>query len=402
MEDVERGIRMRHEALAPHLNEQQLRLLAGAEANVIGHGGASRVHFVTGASFRTIHRGIAELSGAEPLPDGRIRRPGAGRKKAEANQPELAAALDRLIEPTTRGDPESGLRWTCKSTRVLAAELKKQGFVVGHVKVSEMLAARDYSLQSNRKVLEGGDHPDRNDQFMAIDAQAKSFQATGDPVVSVDAKKKELIGNYKNAGREWFPEGEAPEVGVYDFIGDGGKVTPYGVLDIGRNEASVSVGTDHDTAAFAVASIRNWWETMGKPAYPAAKRLFITADGGGSNGSRNRLWKVELQKFATESGLEITVSHFPPGTSKWNKIEHRLFGRITQNWRGRPLISHEVVVGLIGATTSTTGLRVQAGLDKRPYPTGQKVPDADMAALAIDRADFHGEWNYTIAPRAQS
>jgi len=343
---------------------------------------------------------VSELSGGEPLPEGRIRRPGGGRKTAEEHQPELAGALDRLVEPTTRGDPESPLRWTCKSTRILAAELRKQGFVVHHVKVAEMLAEKGYSLQGNRKVLEGGNHPDRNEQFTAINEQTVSFQEAGEPVISVDAKKKELIGNYKNAGREWHPEGEAPEVGVYDFIGELGKVTPYGVYDVGRNEAWVSVGTDHDTAAFAVASIRSWWGTMGKPAYPKAKRLLLTADGGGSNGSRNRLWKVELQNFADESGLEITVSHFPPGTSKWNKIEHRLFSRITQNWRGRPLVSHEVVVGLIGCTTSQTGLVVRAAIDNNVYPTGQKVPDAEMEALAIERSDFHGEWNYKFRPRS--
>jgi hypothetical protein len=396
---TEDGVRERIEALSPHLDERTRRLLLAAEAISLGRGGASAIHRLTGASFRTIQLGVSELTGANPVPDGRVRRPGAGRKKAEVLQPELGAALECLIEPTTRGDPESPLRWTCKSTRVLAAELRKQGFEVHHVKVSEMLAERGYSLQSNRKVLEGGEHPDRNDQFLAIGGQASEFHAAGDPVISVDAKKKELVGNYKNAGREWHPEGQAPEVGVYDFIGELGKVTPYGVYDVGRNEAWVNVGTDHDTAAFAVASIRGWWETMGRAAYPASTRLMITADGGGSNGSRNRLWKLELQKFSDDSGLEITVSHFPPGTSKWNKIEHRLFSRITQNWRGRPLVSHEVVVGLIGATTSRTGLVVRAALDRNVYPTGQKVPDAEMASLAIDRADFHGEWNYTLSSR---
>lgn len=401
MEDSDKSIRTRFEALAPHLDERSRRLMLAAEAQALGRGGASAVVRATGVSFPTIQRGLSELAGREPLPEGRLRKPGGGRKKAEAVQPGLLAALNLLIEPTTRGDPESPLRWTCKSTRALAAELGNQGFRVSHEKVSRMLVDQGYSLQSNRKVLEGGDHPDRDDQFLAIYKQTAEFQAAGNPVISVDAKKKEHVGNYKNAGQEWHPEGEAPKVKVYDFIGELGKVTPYGVYDVVRNEAWVSVGTDHDTAAFAVAGIRGWWETMGRDVYPTSKKVFITADGGGSNGSRNRLWKVELQKFADETGLEVTVSHFPPGTSKWNKIEHKLFSRITQNWRGRPLISHEVVVGLIAATTSRTGLTVRAELDRKPYPTGVKVPDEEMEALAIARAEFHGEWNYTLAPRTQ-
>lgn len=366
---------------------------------MLGRGGASAVVRATGVSFPTVERGLDELAGLEPLPDGRLRLPGAGRKKSEVQQPGPVAALDRLVEPTTRGDPESPLRWTCKSTRALASELARQGFRVSHEKVANLLVEHGYSLQSNRKVLEGGDHPDRNDQFWKINEDAAVFQAAGEPVISVDAKKKENVGNYKNAGREWHPEGEAPKVGVYDFIGELGKVTPHGVYDVARNEAWVSVGTDHDTAAFAAASIRGWWETMGRRAYPDARRVLVTADGGGSNGSRNRLWKVELQKFADEFGLEVAVRHFPPGTSKWNKIEHRLFSRITQSWRGRPLMNHEVVVGLIAATTSRTGLVVSAAVDQRPYPTGEKVSDAEMDALAIDRAEFHGEWNYTLKPR---
>lgn len=366
---------------------------------MLGRGGASAVVRATGVSFPTVERGLDGLAGLEPLPDGRLRLPGAGRKKSEVQQPGPVAALDRLVEPTTRGDPESPLRWTCKSTRALASELARQGFRVSHEKVANLLVEHGYSLQSNRKVLEGGDHPDRNDQFWKINEDAAVFQAAGEPVISVDAKKKENVGNYKNAGREWHPEGEAPKVGVYDFIGELGKVTPHGVYDVARNEAWVSVGTDHDTAAFAAASIRGWWETMGRRAYPDARRVLVTADGGGSNGSRNRLWKVELQKFADEFGLEVAVRHFPPGTSKWNKIEHRLFSRITQSWRGRPLMNHEVVVGLIAATTSRTGLVVSAAVDQRPYPTGEKVSDAEMDALAIDRAEFHGEWNYTLKPR---
>jgi len=367
--------------------------MLGAEAKAAGRGGVSAVVRATGSSFRTVSRAVAELSGTEPLAEGRIRKAGGGRKPIEELHPEVLDALDYLLEPLTRGDPESPLRWTCKSTRALAAELREQGFDIHHVKVSELLAANGYSLQANRKVIEGGDHPDRNAQFEHINAQAAAFQAAGDPVISVDAKKKELVGNYKNGGREWHVKGDAPKVGVYDFIGELGKVTPYGVYDLGRNEAWVSVGTDHDTAAFAVASIRTWWMTMGKPAYPQAKRLLINADGGGSNGSRNRLWKVELQRFANETGLEITVSHFPPGTSKWNKIEHRLFSRISQNWRGRPLTDHETIIGLIGSTTSQSGLVVRAGLDTGSYPTGLKTSDAQMDSVSIARDMFHGEWD---------
>jgi hypothetical protein len=402
MEAVEQAIRDRYETLTPHLDERATRLFLGSEAKALGRGGAEAVVRATGASPRTVRRGLAELSGELPLLDGRVRNPGAGRKKSEDVQEGLAQALDKLIEPTTRGDPESPLRWTSKSTRVLSGELKKQGFTVSHEKVSQMLSKAGYSLQSNRKVLEGGDHPDRDLQFQKIQMEVASFQEAGEPVISVDAKKKELIGNYKNAGREWHPEGAAPEVGVYDFIGEQGKVTPYGVYDVTQNDAWVNVGTDHDTASFAVASIRGWWGTMGRAAYPKATQLLINADGGGSNGSRNRMWKVELQKFADDSGLEIYVCHFPPGTSKWNKIEHRLFSRITQNWRGRPLVSHEVVVGLIGATTSRTGLRVTAELDKRSYPVGQKVPDAEMDALLLSRCGFHGEWNYALSPRTKT
>jgi len=316
----------------------------------------------------------------------------------EQTAPGLADALNRLIEPSTRGDPESPLRWTCKSTRVLAEELRSQGYPVSHEKVATMLRERRYSLQANRKVDEGGDHIDRDAQFQHIHARVTEFQAAGQPVVSVDAKKKELVGNYKNAGREWHPEGKAPEVKVYDFIGEQGKVTPYGIYDLVRNEAWVSVGIDHDTSEFAVQSIRGWWKTMGKIAYPNATRLLITADGGGSNGSRMRLWKFELQRLANETGLEIEVCHFPPGTSKWNKIEHRLFSRISQNWRGRPLVDHETVVSLIGATTTTTGLCVKAELDPAAYEKGRKVSDDEMGALNLVRGEFHGEWNYRLAP----
>ena len=399
MNQVERQICERYETLSPHLDERARRLMLATEAMVVGRGGSARVVRATGAAQTTVRRGLRDLAGEEPLAEGRVRKPGGGRKKVEEKLPGILEALDRLVEPTTRGDPESPLRWTCKSTRELSRELKRQGFNVSHEKVANLLAERGYSLQGNRKVLEGGDHPDRDAQFRKIHAEVAAFQGAGDPVISVDAKKKELIGDYRNAGREWHPEGEAPKVGVYDFIGEGGKVTPYGVFDIQRNEAWVSVGTDHDTAAFAVASIRGWWETMGKSAYVDSKRLLITADGGGSNGSRNRLWKVELQAFADNASLEIHVMHLPPGTSKWNKIEHRLFSRISQNWRGRPLNSHEVVVNLIAATTSQTGLRVRAELDRGAYPAGQKIADTDMQGLALDRNEFHGEWNYTLRSR---
>lgn len=353
---------------------------------------------ITGVSRLTIESGIRVLKGQDPVPIGAIRRKGGGRKTEEENDPKIGEALDRLVEPSTRGDPESPLRWTCKSTRVLAEELQKQGFNVSHAKIARMLKDRGYSLQANRKVDEGGKHPDRDAQFQYIAKQATDFQVTGDPVLSVDAKKKELVGNYKNQGREWYPAGQAPEVNVYDFIDVGGKVTPYGVYDIHRNEAWVNVGTDHDTAEFAVQGLRGWWKTMGLAAYPNASRILITADGGGSNGSRNRLWKLELQKLSNETGLEIHVCHFPPGTSKWNKIEHRLFSTISQNWRGRPLISHEVVVELIASAKTTTGLQVRAALDLNSYAIGRKVDDKEFADVRLTRNDFHGEWNYTIVP----
>ena len=396
--EVEQAIKMRYEVVATHLDERARRLMLAAEARAIGRGGVATVVHATGVSHHTVDRGLKELDGIESVPDGRIRLAGGGRKKA-AEQPGLLAALNSLIEPTTRGDPESPLRWTCKSTRVLAAELQQQGFRISHETVSELLIESGYSLQANRKVLEGGDHPDRNAQFEHIQKEVNNFHEIGEPVVSVDAKKKELIGNYKNNGQEWHPEGEAPQVKVYDFIGQEGKVTPYGIYDLQRNEAWVNVGTDHDTSEFAVSSLRGWWETMGRAAYPNASRLLITADGGGSNGYRTRLWKMQLQHFADATGLAVQVCHFPPGTSKWNKIEHRLFNRISQNWRGRPLVNHEVVVSLIAATTSTTGLQVQARLDTTAYPVGVKVPDADMALLSLERDPFHGEWNYRINPR---
>jgi len=392
------AVQARYKLLAPLLEENARRLVVAAEAVTIGRGGKALVARATGVARTVIDAGIQEIEGRKLAPRGAIRRPGGGGKKKEEIDPRINEALEKLIEPTTRGDPESALRWTCKSTRVLAAELVRQGFSVSHVTVARMLTEKGYSLQSDRKVEEGGNHPDRNAQFQHINEQASVFIASGDPVISVDAKKKELIGNFKNQGREWYPSGRAPEVQVYDFINEGGKVTPYGVYDILRNEAMVSVGTDHDTAEFAVQGIRNWWRTMGQSNYPEARRLLITADGGGSNGSRNRLWKLELQNLASETGLEISVCHFPPGTSKWNKIEHRLFSSISQNWRGRPLINHEVVVNTISATSTTTGLKVRANLDLGRYPTGRKISQTEIEAICLTGDSFHPEWNYTICP----
>jgi hypothetical protein len=307
--------------------------------------------------------------------------------------------LERLVDPATRGDPESPLRWTSKSTQTLADELGAQGHSVGPRTVAKLLHENGYSLQATRKTREGGDHPDRDAQFRYLTEQVNTHLGAGDPVVSVDTKKKELVGQYKNAGREWQPAGQPEQVEVYDFIGEAGKAIPYGVYDVAANAAWVSVGCDHDTAAFAVATLRRWWQAMGRPLYPQARQLLICADGGGSNGSRVRLWKVELAALAAETGLEITVCHFPPGTSKWNKIEHRLFSHISMNWRGRPLESHETIVQLIAATTTRTGLAVQAELDDRPYPKGTKISDKQMACLPLTRHDFHGNWNYTLQPK---
>jgi hypothetical protein len=384
--------------LFPHLNERQRRLSAAVEARALGHGGITRVARASGLSRPTIYQGLRDLDEA-PIVD-RVRRPGAGRPTIQDRDPALQAALDALIEPTTRGDPESPLRWTCKSTRQLAAALRDQGHPVSHSTVADLLQAADYSLQAPSKTLEGREHPDRDAQFRFIAEQTTTFQAAGQPVVSVDAKKKELVGTYKNGGREWQPQGEPERVNVHDFPDRTvGKAIPYGVYDVTANTGWVTVGQDHDTASFAVATLRRWWETMGKAAYPEADRLLISADGGGSNGYRLRLWKAELQQFADATGLAVTVSHLPPGTSKWNKIEHRLFSQITMNWRGRSLVNHETVVELIGATTTETGLRVRAERDTGQYPTKIAVTKATMAALALERHAFHGEWNYTIQPR---
>jgi hypothetical protein len=398
----EAAISARYQALAPLLDERARRLMAGSEALVIGRGGVAAVARATGLAVTTVTRGVADVREGERLDRGRVRRPGAGRPPIEQRDPTLRADLEALIEPTTRGDPESPLRWTTRSVRNLAAELQRQGHAISHTVVAELLGRMGYSLQSNRKTLEGTSHPDRDAQFRHIHDAVQLQLSLGEPVISVDTKKKELVGPFRNGGRELRPQGDPERVLMHDFVIDDpehGRVSPYGVYDIGRNEAWVSVGTDHDTAAFAVESIRRWWTTMGAPLYPDATRLLVTADGGGSNGARVRLWKTELQRLADETGLEIAVCHFPPGTSKWNKVEHRLFSAITQNWRGKPLISHETVVNLIAATTTRTGLRVRSALDTGAYPAGLRVSDAELATLHLARDAFHGEWNYTVIPR---
>ena len=393
-------VRVRFEMLAPFLNERTRRLAAAAEAAAIGRGGITRVSRATGVSRRAIASGLAQLKAPDDWDEGRIRRPGGGRKRTVEADATLRADLERLIDPVTRGDPESPLRWTCKSIRKLAEELKRMGHATSHRMVAELLHESGYSLQANRKTIEGKGHPDRNAQFEHINRKVRAALKAGEPVISVDAKKKELVGDFKNAGREWRPEGDPEVVRVYDFvIPELGRVTPYGVYDMARNAGWVNVGTDHDTSAFAVASIRRWWDSMGRAHYPMAKKLLITADGGGSNGSRVRLWKLELQRLASETGLRISVCHFPPGTSKWNKIEHRLFSFISQNWRGRPLVSHEVVVNLIAATTTETGLKVACELDRNSYPPGIKVSKEDMAGISLRKDKSHGEWNYTILPQ---
>ena len=384
------------------------RLVAAAESEAMGYGGVSAVSRATGVSRRAITEGVKELGQTKKSKKtsalrSRIRRQGAGRKRASLKDPTLLEDLDGLVDPVTRGDPESPLRWTCKSVRHLAEELQREGHSVNYQTVSELLHDLDYSLQANQKNLEGSHHPDRNEQFEYINRKAKRYLKQGEPVISVDTKKKELVGDFKNAGREWQLKGKPEPVRVHDFEikqPDKGKVAPYGVYDLGRNEGWVNVGVDHDTAAFAVESIRRWWRLMGRPSYPKAKRLLITADAGGSNGTRVRLWKWELQQLADETGLEISVCHFPPGTSKWNKIEHRLFSLISQNWRGKPLISHEVIINLIAATTSKTGLEVKSGLDANSYPDGIKISDHQMAELRLRRDTFHGDWNYAVLPRS--
>jgi len=389
------------ELLARVLDERTRRLVAAAEAEALGFGGVTAVAQASGLSRGTVIRGLAEMKTAtKPVRGQRIRRKGAGRKRTVDQDATLKRDLEALVEPVTRGDPESPLRWTCKSVRQLATELNRAGHHTSHRMVAELLHAMDYSLQANRKTLEGSSHPDRDAQFHHISQKIREFQADRQPVISVDTKKKELVGDFKNNGRELRPKGDPEKVRVHDFlIPELGRAAPYGVYDVTQNAGWVSVGVDHDTAAFAAQSIRRWWESMGSPAYPRAGRLLITADSGGSNGARVRLWKLELQKLADETGLEITICHLPPGTSKWNKIEHRLFSFISQNWRGKPLVSHQVIVNLIAATTTKTGLRVRAELDPGKYPKGVKVTDKEVATIRLERDPFHGEWNYTILPR---
>ncbi len=387
--------------LHPVLDERQRRLSLAVEALEVGRGGISAISRILGCSRNTILEGIKELNGALPLERGNARKVGGGRKSVADSQPGLVAALLGLVEKDSRGDPMSPLRWTTKSTRKLAEVLRGMGFTVSHASVGTILSEHGFSLQGNAKMNEGKSHPDRDAQFLHISEQVVKHQAAGQPVISVDTKKKELVGEYKNNGKERQPKGKPEIVGVYDFVDkEKGKAIPYGVYDITRNEAWVSVGIDHDTSSFAVESIRRWWRSMGKISYPDAKELLITADGGGSNGSRVRLWKTELSALAKELGLTISVCHFPPGTSKWNKIEHRLFSNVAMNWRGRPLTSHEVIVELIGATTTGAGLKVQAALDMSTYPTGTKISDSDMEALDINRHAFHGDWNYAFPSKA--
>src|SRR5690348_10275005 len=386
----------------PHLDERQRRLLMGAEARALGHGGIRLVARAAGVRQATVSAGVSELeAGAEPL--GRARQPGGGRKRAAEADPGLVPALLALVEPDERGDPMSPLKWTAKSTRNLAGELTRQGHKVSADTVGDLLRDEGFSLQGNAKTIEGARHPDRDAQFRYINGQARAHQEAGDPVISVDTKKKELIGEFANAGREWRPKGRPAAVRTHDFPGDSeGKAIPYGVYDVTADAGWVNVGTDHDTAAFAVESIRRWWEAAGSSQYPAARRLLITADAGGSNGYRTRAWKAGLAALAEQTGLEITCCHFPPGTSKWNKVEQRLFSHITMNWRGRPLTSHDVVINSIAATTTRAGLTVRAGLDDGSYPTGVKVSNAQMAALPVSRHSFHGDWNYTLHPAGRT
>jgi len=385
--------------IRPHLDERAWRLLLGAEAKVLGRGGVKLVAAAAAVHPDTVAHGVREVDGIEPIP-GRVRRPGAGRPPMTVNDPDLVAALDALVDPVSRGDPQSPLRWTTKSTAKLAAELCARGHRVSARTVAKLLKQAGYSLQANSKTIEGGQHPDRDAQFDYLNTHVEGFQADGDPVISVDTKKKELVGNYKAAGREWEPAGSPRAVKVHDFADKQlGKVAPYGVYDIAANTGWVNVGTDADTGAFAVESIRRWWTTMGAISYPGSDKLLITADSGGSNGSRLRLWKTELAAFAAEAGLDITVCHLPPGTSKWNKIEHRLFSAISRNWRARPLESHEVVIETLKATTTSTGLTVNAILDTTTYERGIKITDKQIAALEatqLHRHEFHGDWNYTL------
>ena len=404
-QEAEAEIRQRYRRLKGTLTERSKRLFAASEALAFGYGGVSAVSRATGLSTATIRKGLQESQAIEtgtlePLAKERSRRPGGGRKKATDKDPTLLSDLRELVEATTRGDPESPVLWTARSLRHLARTLTERGHQVKRNAIARLLKQLGYSLQGNKKRLEGAQHPDRNAQFEHINRKVRSFQRRGPPVVSVDTKKKELVGNYKNPGPEWQPKGEPAAVKSKDFPDkELGKVSPYGVYDMTANEGWVNVGITHDTAEFAVESVRRWWDRMGRQVYPEATELLITADGGGSNGSRSRLWKVCLQRLASETGLTISVCHFPPGTSKWNKIEHRMFCHITENWRGRPLVSHGVVVNLIGSTTTRTGLRVEADLDTNYYATGIKVTDEELGAVHLKRDKFHGNWNYRVIPQ---
>ncbi|MDH6130604.1 ISAzo13 family transposase [Kitasatospora sp. GP82] len=398
LEGEHASLAAKFEVIFPHLDERQRRLLIGAEARSIGHGGIRLVARAAGVREATVSLGVSELDSGEP-PLGRTRRPGGGRKRVVDLNPALRSALLELVEPDMRGDPMSPLRWTTKSTRNLADELTGRGHRISADTVGDLLREEGFSLQGNAKTIEGRQHPDRDGQFRYINERAKSHQDTGDPVISVDTKKKEIVGPYKNGGREWRPEGEPLQVSTHDFPDkELGKAVPYGIYDLAANTGWVNVGTDHDTAAFAVESIRRWWHGAGRAGYPQATRLLITADAGGSNGYRTRAWKAELAALAVETGLHVTVCHFPPGTSKWNRIEHRLFSHITMNWRGRPLTSHEVIVNSIAATTTRTGLTVHAELDTDTYATGVRIADGQMDALPLNRHDWHGDWNYTLRP----
>lgn len=401
MADTE-GFRERLLALIPHLNERQLRMAAALEARSLGYGGVSAVARATGMARGTVHRALEELKSPKAKSAvHHVRATGGGRKKIVVKAPRILKRLKVLVESSTRGDPMSPLLWTCKSTRELAETLSKEGYRISHNTVARLLAEIGYSLQANIKTLEEGSaHPDRDRQFQHLNRQVCSFLRQGYPVISVDTKKKELIGPYYNKGRRWHPRGKPEQVKIHDFIDpEEPKAIPYGIYDVAKNLGWVNVGCDHDTASFAVSSIYRWWESMGRQEYPQAARMLICADSGGSNGYRLRLWKFELQSFVDETGVWVSVCHLPPGTSKWNKIEHRLFSHISMNWRGRPLVSHEVVVKLIGATMTKTGLKVKARLDKRKYPLKVKVSDEDMQSLNIEPHKFHGEWNYTIKPR---
>lgn len=396
------SLRSKYLALVDHLDERGRRRWAASEAIAIGRGGIVAVAVATGLSDRTVKNGIAEIRDPNPLASGRQRRIGGGRKASEYHTPDLQQAVERLVEPTERGDPQSPLRWTCKSLTNLQTTLREQGYQVGRTKIAGILKGLGYSLQGNRKTREGKDHPDRDAQFEHIAKRVKAYQNGRRPAVSVDTKKKEVLGNKANSGREYRPKGMPLEVDTHDFPDKAlGKAVPYGVYDMAENEAFVSVGVSSDTAEFAVEAIRRWWSELGVERYSGVKRLLITADAGGSNGHRNRLWKLELQKLADETGMKIEVCHYPPGTSKWNKIEHRLFCHITRNWRGVPLESHQVVVSLVSSTRTDEGLEVHCWLDSQEYRTGRKVTDTEMQTVRIKRNPFHGDWNYEIQPRAK-